>query len=73
MPKLSLFTPCGLLKMSSAPSPAKVIYDAKVRALGGDGKNFVVRQGSLLGARLYAESIAEAMIDEKIKAFGETA
>lgn len=70
MPKLSLFTPLGLLKMSSAPSPAKVIYDAKKAALGGDGTNFVIRQGSRLGARLYAESIMEALIDEKIRRAG---
>jgi len=67
MPKLSLFTPLGLLKMSSAPSPAKLIYEAKKASLGGDGQNFVIKPGSLLGGRLYAESIAEAMIDEKIK------
>lgn len=70
MPKLSLFTPLGLLKMTSAQSPAKVIYDEKVRALGGDGKNFAIKQGTHLGARLYAESISEAMIDEKIHRAG---
>lgn len=71
MPKLSLFTPLGLLKMTSNPSPARVIYDAKVRALGGNGPNFVIAKGSLLGGRLYAESIAEAMIDEKLKRAGD--
>lgn len=66
MPKLSLFTPLGLLKLSSAPSPAKVIYDAKRAALGGSA-NFSIGLGTHLGGRLYAESILEARIDEKIR------
>lgn len=52
--------------MTSKPSDARAIYDAKIAALGGataDGaaKAFLVGADSRVGARSYAEAIREAM------------
>jgi hypothetical protein len=71
MPKLSLFTPVGLLRCSSAPSDAKRIFDARVKALGGDGNNFALGADTKLGAHIYAESIMEALARAKLKRAGQ--
>ncbi len=66
MPKFSAFTPLGLFRLTAAPSAARVIYNAKVTAIGANAAPnaayAVVTPGSRLGAKLYAESIREAVI-----------
>lgn len=64
MPKLSAFTPLGLLRLSSAPSEAEKIYRAKVAALGGQ---LSVDDGSRMDAHLYAQSIGEAAARETLR------
>lgn len=66
MPKFSAFTPLGLLKLTAAPSQARVIFNAKVSALGSQAGKLPAyaktEVGSRLGAKLYAEAIREAVI-----------
>lgn len=71
MPRLSLFTPCGLLRCTSADSDAKRIFDVRAKALGGDGNNFALGADTKLGARLYAESIMEALARAKLRRAGQ--
>lgn len=66
MPRLSAFTPLGLLRMTSKGSDARAIYDQKVASLGGTGLDgrptaFRIEPGSRVDARCYAEAIREAM------------
>lgn len=65
MPKLSIFTPVGLLRMSADPSQAKVIFNTKVAALGANRARpayATAAPGTRLEAKFYAESIREGVI-----------
>lgn len=71
MPKLSIFTPVGLLRCSANPSEARTIYDVKVRALGGSSYASTA-PGSRLHAKLYAQSIRQAVIRMLLRRAAET-
>lgn len=55
MPKLSAFTPTGMLKLSGAPSRAEVLYRSLVSALSGkNGGGFDMSQGTRMEVWAYA-------------------
>lgn len=53
MPRLSAFTPTGLLRLSAKPSEAENIYDSIIALLGG---NYDVSKGSRMDGWAYALS-----------------
>lgn len=57
MPKLSAFNPCGMLRMSSAPSYAKAIYDTIV---SGEKEAFDNTKGGARESRNYAMAMGIA-------------
>ncbi len=57
MPKLSRWTPCGMLRFSSKPSLAETIEKSIARAQGG---NFSEEDESLMAAKRYATAMAIA-------------
>lgn len=57
MPKLSAFNPCGMLRMSSAPSYAKAIYDTLV---SGEKEAFDNTKGGARESRNYAMAMGMA-------------
>lgn len=70
MPRLSCFTPCGLLRCSSAPSNAERIYKSIVRTAGA-GKGPDLTPGTYAEARIYANAITLACADRSLEYAGE--
>lgn len=62
MPLLSAFTPCGVLRLQSAPSEAQKIYDALVASLGEPGENYAVTPGSREDGWCYAMARCLAVV-----------
>ncbi len=64
--KFSAFTPIGLFRLKRGPSLARVIYDAKVSALGAVAGKLPayasVEPGTRLHAKVFAESIRDGVI-----------
>jgi len=58
MPRLSCFTPLGLLRLQSTPSEGQKIYDALTASLGKPGENYALTPGSREDAWCYATAIA---------------
>lgn len=61
MPKLSAFTPLGILRMQSIPSEAQKIYNALAASLGKPGENYTITAGTREDAWCYANAIAFAV------------
>src|SRR5215211_3697559 len=70
MPKLSAFTPVGLLKMSSRPSRARVIYESMRAALGDQ---FRTEQGDHVEASLFARAMGIARAQRLLEHAGDQA
>ncbi len=74
MPRLSIFTPVGLLRMTAADAEARVIFNAKVSALGANRLRpayATVDPNTRLEAKLYAESIMEAAVRMLLRRGGD--
>lgn len=57
MPKLSIFTPCGALALSSKPSRIQTIYEAhKANLNDRPDENFAVQPGTNIEASIYARA-----------------
>ena len=61
MPKLSAFTPLGVLRLQSIPSEARKIYNALAASLGKPGENYSIKTGTREDAWCYANAIAFAV------------
>jgi hypothetical protein len=70
MPKLSVFTKLGHLRLTSVPSHGELLYTAKVNGLGDQ---FAATEGSRMDALCYAQAMGEARVRYKLdRAFNQT-
>jgi hypothetical protein len=65
MPRLSRFTPCGMLAMSSRPSHAETIFRSMVRSQGG-----AFASGGHQEAKLYAQAMGLARAQYELERAG---
>ena len=70
MPKLSCFTPLGLLKLSSKPSPAELFYWQMIAAVG---EQFSTEEGTHVEASIYARAMACGRAQALIEHAGDQA
>lgn len=75
MPRFSAFTPCGVLRLSAAPSPGKLFYDQLKQLYGGapdaGRPPFDLTQGTHLEASIYAKARSLARLLMLIQRAGD--